>query len=155
EEFENIIVRAGSDGSTLRLRDVARVELGSKDYDFIGRINGQPATLVGIFLAPGANALEVAETVRARVEELSQRFPQGLDYKVPYDTPRFVEVSIHEVVETLVIAMVLVFLVVYLFLQNWRATLIPILAVPVSLLGTFAGLLALGYSINTLTLFGM
>ena len=155
EEFENILVRSDSDGSALRLRDVARVELGSKDYDFIGRINGQPATLVGIFLAPGANALEVAENVRARVHDLSQRFPQGLTYKVPYDTTRFVEVSIHEVVETLAIAMVLVFLVVYLFLQNWRATLIPIMAVPVSLLGTFAGLLALGYSINTLTLFGM
>jgi len=155
EEFENIIVRSNGDGSALRLRDVARVELGSKDYDFIGRINGQPATLVGIFLAPGANALEVAETVRARVQELSQRFPQGLSYSVPYDTTRFVEVSIHEVVETLAIAMVLVFLVVYLFLQNWRATLIPVMAVPVSLLGTFAGLLALGYSINTLTLFGM
>jgi HAE1 family hydrophobic/amphiphilic exporter-1/multidrug efflux pump len=155
EEFENILIRSGSDGSALRLRDVARIELGSKDYDFIGRINGQPATLVGIFLAPGANALEVAETVRGRVQELSQRFPDGLTYKVPYDTTRFVEVSIHEVVETLAIAMVLVFLVVYLFLQNWRATLIPIMAVPVSLLGTFAGLLALGYSINTLTLFGM
>ena len=155
EEFENILVRSDSDGSALRLRDVARVELGSKDYDFIGRINGQPATLVGIFLAPGANALEVAGNVRDRVQELSQRFPQGLTYKVPYDTTRFVEVSIHEVVETLAIAMVLVFLVVYVFLQNWRATLIPIMAVPVSLLGTFAGLLALGYSINTLTLFGM
>ena len=155
EQFENIIIRAESDGSALRLRDVARVELGSKDYDFIGRINGQPATLVGIFLAPGANALEVAENVRSRVQELSERFPQGLTYKVPYDTTRFVEVSIHEVLETLAIAMVLVFLVVYLFLQNWRATLIPVMAVPVSLLGTFAGLLALGYSINTLTLFGM
>ena len=155
EEFEDIIVRANPDGSALRLRDVARVDLGSKDYDFIGRINGQSATLVGVFLAPGANALDVADSVRTRVQELSARFPEGLTYKVPYDTTRFVEVSIHEVVETLAIAMLLVFLVVYLFLQNWRATLIPILAVPVSLLGTFAGLLALGYSINTLTLFGM
>ncbi len=155
EQFEDIIVRSNADGSSLRLRDVARVELGSKDYDFIGRINGQPATLVGIFLAPGANALDVAQTVRDRVQELSQRFPSGLDYKIAYDTTRFVEVSIHEVVETLVIAMILVFLVVYLFLQDWRATLIPIIAVPVSLLGAFGGLLALGYSINTLTLFGM
>jgi multidrug efflux pump len=154
-QFEDIIVRSNPDGSALRLGDVARVELGSKDYDFIGRINGQPATLVGIFLAPGANALAVAESVRDRVQELSQRFPEGLTYTVPYDTTRFVEASIHEVVQTLVIAMLLVFLVVYLFLQNWRATLIPIMAVPVSLLGTFAGLLALGYSINTLTLFGM
>ncbi|MFZ5510818.1 MAG: efflux RND transporter permease subunit [Pseudomonadota bacterium] len=154
-EFENIVLRAGSDGSILRLRDVARVELGSKDYDFVGRYNGQPATLVGIFLQPGANALDVAREVKRTVRELSARFPEGLSYAVPYDTTRFVEVSIREVVKTLAEAMVLVFLVVYLFLQNWRATLIPTLAVPVSLIGTFAGLLMLGYSINTLTLFGM
>ncbi len=154
-EFENIVLRAGSDGSILRLRDVARVELGSKDYDFVGRYNGQPATLVGIFLQPGANALDVAQEVKRTVKELSARFPEGLTYALPYDTTRFVEVSIREVVKTLAEAMVLVFLVVYLFLQNWRATLIPTLAVPVSLIGTFAGLLMLGYSINTLTLFGM
>jgi multidrug efflux pump len=154
-EFENIILRADSEGSTLRLKDVARVELGSKDYDFIGRVNGRPATLVGVFLQPGANALDVASNVKATVEELAQRFPAGLTYSVPYDTTRFVEVSIREVLKTLGEAMLLVFLVVYLFLQNWRATLIPTLAVPVSLIGTFAGLFALGYSINTLTLFGM
>src|SRR5881628_1536555 len=131
-EFENIIVRANPDGSTLRLKDVARVELGSKDYDFIGRVNGK-------------------KTVQA----LSARFPDGLTYSVPYDTTRFVEVSIREVLKTLVEAMALVFLVVFLFLQNWRATLIPFAAVPVSLIGTFAGLYLLGYSINTLTLFGM
>ncbi|WP_172203041.1 efflux RND transporter permease subunit [Niveibacterium sp. COAC-50] len=155
EEFENIIVRANPDGSSLRLKDVARVELGSKDYDFIGRINGHPATLVGIFLQPGANALDVAAEVKKTVSGMSERFPQGFTYSVPYDTTRFVEVSIREVLKTLGEAMVLVFLVVFLFLQNWRATLIPTLAVPVSLIGTFAGLHLLGYSINTLTLFGM
>lgn len=155
EEFEQIIVRSNEDGSALRLRDVARVELGSKDYDFIGRASGKPATLVGIFLQPGANALSVADEVKATLTELEQSFPAGLEYSVPYDTTRFVEVSIREVLKTLGEAMLLVFLVVFLFLQNWRATLIPILAVPVSLLGTFAGLQMLGYSINTLTLFGM
>jgi len=155
EQFENIVIRANPDGSILRLRDVARVELGSKDYDFIGRVNGKPATLVGIFLQPGANALETGKRVKAELTRLSERFPQGLTYSVPYDTTRFVAVSIREVVKTLGEAMVLVFLVVFLFLQNWRATLIPFAAVPVSLIGTFAGLLALGYSINTLTLFGM
>jgi len=155
EQFENIIVRANPDGSTIRLRDVARVELGSKDYEFIGRYNGRSATLVGIFLQPGANALEVAGVVKQTVAEMAGRFPAGLAYAIPYDTTRFVEVSIREVLKTLGEAMILVFLVVYLFLQNWRATLIPIIAVPVSLTGAFAGLLALGYSINTLTLFGM
>ncbi|MCC6532691.1 MAG: multidrug efflux RND transporter permease subunit [Burkholderiales bacterium] len=154
-EFEEIIVRANPDGSTLKLKDVARVELAAKDYEFIGRINGRPATLMGVFLLPGANALEVAERVRTTMRELSSRFPAGLAYSIPYDTTRFVEVSIREVLITLAEAMVLVFLVVYLFLQKWRATLIPIVAVPVSLIGTFAGLFALGYSINTLTLFGM
>src|SRR5579859_4464988 len=155
KEFEDIIVRANPDGSNLRLKDVARVELGSKDYEFIGRINGQQATLIGVFLLPGANALEVAQNVVKTVDEIVPRFPQGLAYTVPYDTTRFVKVSIREVVITLLEAMTLVVLVVFLFLQNWRATLIPIAAVPVSLIGTFAGLHVLGYSINTLTLFGM
>ena len=155
KEFEEVILRAAADGSALRLKDVARVELASKDYDFIGRINGKPATLVGVFLQPGANALAVAGDVKRTMAEIAKRFPQGLVYSIPYDTTRFVEVSIREVVETLLIAMLLVFLVVYLFLQSWRATLIPFAAVPVSLIGTFAGLLLLGYSINTLTLFGM
>ena len=155
KEFESVIVRSSPDGSTIRVRDVARVELGSRDYDFIGRYNGQDATLVGIFLQPGANALEVAQSVKNTVDKLKPNFPAGLEYAIPYDTTRFVQVSIHEVVLTLSIAVVLVFLVVYLFLQSWRATLIPIIAVPVSLIGTFAGLLMLDYSINTLTLFGM
>src|SRR5882672_10441231 len=154
-EFENIIIRANPDGSTLRLKDVARVELGSKDYEFMGRVNGKEAALVGVFLQPGANALEVAKNVKETVRTLSARFPDGMTYSVPYDTTRFVEVSIREVLKTLAEAMALVFLVVFLFLQNWRATLIPFAAVPVSLIGTFAGLLLLGYSINTLTLFGM
>ena len=155
QQFEDIVVRANGDGSVLRLKDVARVELGSKDYEFVGRVNGRPATLVGIFLQPGANALETGRRVQAEVLRLSERFPPGLAYSIPYDTTRFVRVSIREVVITLGEAMILVFLVVFLFLQNWRATLIPFSAVPVSLIGTFAGLLALGYSINTLTLFGM
>src|SRR3989475_150287 len=150
-EFENIIVRANPDGSTLRLKDVARVELGSKDYDFIGRVNGKEAVLVGVFLQPGANALDVSKNVKQAVQTLSARFPGGLTYSVPYDTTRFVEVSIREVLKTLAEAMLLVFLVVFIFLQNWRATLIPFAAVPVSLIGTFAGLYLLGYSINTLT----
>jgi hydrophobe/amphiphile efflux-1 (HAE1) family protein len=155
QEFENIVVRTDSDGSILRLRDVAQIELGSRDYEFRGRVNGQDATLVGIFLQPGTNALEVADEVNSVMGELSARFPEALEYSVVYDTTRFVKVSIREVVKTLLEAMVLVFLVIYLFLQNWRATLIPSIAVPVSLIGTFAGLHMLGYSINTLTLFGL
>jgi hydrophobe/amphiphile efflux-1 (HAE1) family protein len=154
-EFGEILVRSSPGGAAVRLKDVARIELGSKDYEFIGRYNGKSATLVGIFLQPGANAIDVAQSVTDRVDQLAARFPEGLAYSVAYDTTRFVEVSIKEVLKTLFEAMLLVFLVVYLFLQNWRATLIPIIAVPVSLLGTFAGLLMLGYSINTLTLFGM
>ena len=153
--FEEIIVRAGSGTSQVRLRDVARVELGSADYEFIGRVNGMPATLVGIFLQPGANALEVGAEVRKNLKELEQRFPEGLSMSISYDTTQFVRVSIEGVVKTLAEAMLLVFLVVLLFLQTWRATLIPMLAVPVSLVGTFAGLLLLGYTVNTLTLFGL
>ena len=154
-EFEEIIIRSNPDGSALRLKDVARVELASKDYDFIGRVNGRQSALLGIFLQPGANALDVAQDVGKTMAEISKRFPAGMEYQNVYDTTRFVKVSIREVVKTLLEAMALVFLVVFLFLQNWRATLIPFAAVPVSLIGTFAGLFLLGYSINTLTLFGM
>ncbi|KPH64214.1 efflux RND transporter permease subunit [Pseudoalteromonas porphyrae] len=154
-QFEEIIIRSNLDGSSLRLKDIARVELGSKDYNFSGTINGKEAVLLGIFLQPGANALDVAEEVNGVLAEIKQQFPVGLAHLNSYDTTRFVEVSIREVVITLIEAMILVFLVVYLFLQNWRATLIPTLAVPVSLLGTFAGMYMLGYSINSLTLFGM
>jgi hydrophobe/amphiphile efflux-1 (HAE1) family protein len=155
EEFENIIIRAEPNGSLLRLKDVARVELGAKDHEFMGRVNGKSATLIGIFLQPGANALATADLVTAEMNRLKERFPQGLAHAAVYDTTRFVAVSIREVAKTLAEAMLLVFLVVFMFLQNWRATLIPFAAVPVSLIGTFAGLLLLGYSINTLTLFGM
>src|SRR5690349_14572121 len=155
KEFEEILVRTNPDGSSLRLKDVARVELASKDYEFIGRMNGQQATLVGVFLLPGANALKVAQDVVKTVDEIKPRFPSGMVYSVPYDTTRFVKVSIEEVVKTLLIAILLVVAVVFIFLQDWRATLIPIVAVPVSLIGTFAGLYLLGYSINTLSLFGM
>ena len=155
KEFENIIIRSNADGSSLRLKDISRVELGSKNYDFDGRINGKEAVLLGISLQPGANALDVADEVNDTIAELETRFPSGLKHLLPYDTTRFVKVSIREVIKTLGEAMLLVFFVVFIFLQNWRATLIPIMAVPVSLLGTFAGLYMLGYSINTLTLFGM
>ncbi len=141
KEFEDIILRANPDGSRLRLKDVARIELAGKDYSFIGKYNGRPATLMGIFLQPGANALDAGKAVKARVDELKARFPKGLEYNIAYDTTRFVEVSIREVVYTLLEAMALVFLVIFVFLQNWRATLIPFAAVPVALLGTFAGLL--------------
>jgi HAE1 family hydrophobic/amphiphilic exporter-1/multidrug efflux pump len=155
EEFNQIVIRTNADGSTLRLQDVARVELGSKNYNFEGKFDGKSAVLLGIFLQPGSNALAVSDEVNATIAELEKQFPEGLAHALPYDTTRFVKVSIREVLKTLAEAMVLVFLVVFLFLQNWRATLIPTLAVPVSLLGTFAGLYLLGYSINTLTLFGM
>jgi multidrug efflux pump len=155
EEFENIILMSEPDGSSLRLKDVARVELGAKDYNFSGKHNGKPTVPMGVFLAPGANALDTADAVKAKMDELSKRFPAGITYSTVYDTTKFVRVSIIEVVKTLCEAMLLVFLVVYLFLQNFRATLIPFLAVPVSIIGSFAGMYALGFSINTLTLFGM
>src|SRR5690606_3038830 len=154
-EFANIVLRANPDGSLLRLKDVARVELGAQGYDFIGKVNGRPAVNMGVYLQSGANALDVAAAVRARMAELAQAFPAGIVHDIPFDTTTFIEVSIKEVVKTLVEAMVLVLLVVYLLLQSWRATFIPLLAVPVSLIGTFLGMLALGFSINTLTLLGL
>ena len=155
EEFEEIILRANPDGTSLRLKDVARVELGSQTYEFSGKYNNQPAVPIGLFLSPGANAVATAEAVKKRMEELSQNFPGGIEYKVAYDTTLFVNASIEEVIHTLIEAMILVFLVMYLFLHDWRATLIPCLAVPVSIVGAFAGMLLLGFSINTLTLFGL
>jgi multidrug efflux pump len=155
EEFANIIVRTAPGGATVRIRDVARVELGSKDYNLKGRVNGHPSANIGIFLQTGANALDTRKAVEATLKDLASRFPKGMEYTTPYDTTPFVTESIYEVLKTLGEAMVLVFLVVYLFLQSWRATIIPLLAVPVSLIGTLAGLHLLGYSINTLTLFGM
>jgi hydrophobe/amphiphile efflux-1 (HAE1) family protein len=155
EEFANIIVRTAPGGATVRIRDVARVELGSKDYNLKGRVNGHPSANIGVFLQTGANALDTRKAVEATLKDLKSRFPKGMEYATPYDTTPFVTESIYEVLKTLGEAMVLVFLVVYLFLQSWRATIIPTLAVPVSLIGTLAGLHLLGYSINTLTLFGM
>ncbi|MGC4096020.1 MAG: multidrug efflux RND transporter permease subunit [Nitrospira sp.] len=155
KEFEEMIVRALPNGSMVRLKDVARVELGAQSYVLEGRYNRKPTALLLTFLSPGANALDTVKRIRGEMDRLSKVFPPGVTYDIPYDTTRFVEVSIKEVVKTLGEAMVLVVLVVYLFLQSWRATLIPVLAVPVSLIGTFAGMAALGFSINTLTLFGL
>ena len=155
EEFANIIVRTAPGGSTIRIKDVARVELGSKDYNFYGRVNGHPAVPIGVFLQTGANALDTRKAVEKTLLELKAKFPEGMTYSTPYDTTPFVTESIFEVLKTLTEAMILVFIVVYLFLQSWHATIIPTLAVPVSLIGTMAGLHLLGYSINTLTLFGM
>ncbi|MBL8039269.1 MAG: efflux RND transporter permease subunit, partial [Nitrospira sp.] len=154
-EFEEMIVRAMPNGSMVRLRDVARVELGAQSYVLEGRYNRKPTALLLTFLSPGANALDTVKRIRGEMDRLSKVFPPGVTYDIPYDTTRFVDVSIKEVVKTLGEAMVLVILVVYLFLQSWRATLIPVMAVPVSLIGTFAGMAALGFSINTLTLFGL
>ncbi|ELY3836068.1 multidrug efflux RND transporter permease subunit AcrB [Cronobacter turicensis] len=155
EEFSKILLKVNQDGSRVLLRDVAKVELGGENYDIIARYNGQPAAGLGIKLATGANALDTAEAVRKTIAGLEPFFPSGLKVVYPYDTTPFVKISIFEVVKTLVEAIVLVFLVMYLFLQNFRATLIPTIAVPVVLLGTFAILAAFGYSINTLTMFGM
>ncbi len=155
DEFSKILLKVNQDGSRVLLKDVAKVELGGESYDVIARFNGQPASGLGIKLATGANALDTAAAVRATVEKLQPYFPAGLKVVYPYDTTPFVKISINEVVKTLVEAIVLVFLVMYLFLQNFRATLIPTIAVPVVLLGTFAILAAFGYSINTLTMFGM
>ncbi len=154
-EFANIIVKSAKGGSAIRISDVARVELGSKDYNLYGRVNGHPSANIGVFLQTGANALETRKAVEQTLKDLKAKFPEGMEYATPYDTTPFVTESISEVLKTLAEAMALVFVVVYLFLQSWRATIIPTLAVPVSLIGTMAGLHLLGYSINTLTLFGM
>ncbi len=155
ESFGDIIIRVGEDGSTVRVRDVARIELGSKSYDAFGLFNGQPAVVLAIYQLPGANALVVADAVKAEMEKLSKRFPDDIEYAVAYDTTRFVEASIEEVKETLFIAIALVLLVVFIFIQDWRSTLVPAIAIPVSLIGTFAGMLSLGYSLNMITLFGL
>ncbi|MBK5206477.1 MAG: efflux RND transporter permease subunit, partial [Polaromonas sp.] len=155
EEFGNVVLRANTDGSTVRLKDVARVELGAQGYATSARLNGKPSTGIGVQLTPSGNALAAAKAVRAKMEELKPYFPQGVTYAIPYDSSRFVSISIRQVAETLVEAVVLVFLVMFLFLQNWRYTIIPTIVVPVALLGTFATLLVLGFSINVLTMFGM
>ena len=154
-EFEDIILRTRSDGSILRVRDVARVELGAQNYGSFGRVGGKPSALVGVFQLPGANALEVSRGVQAAMARLAPSFPSGVHHERPYNTTEFVRVSIEEVVLTLFIAIGLVVLTVYVFLQDWRTTLIPTLTIPVSLVGTFAVIGAFGFSINTLTLFGL
>jgi hydrophobe/amphiphile efflux-1 (HAE1) family protein len=155
KEFNDIVVRARGDGSVVRISDIGQAKLGARSYDLIGRLNGTHTANALIYTRPGANALAVKQAVKARMDELQLRFPQGIQYAIPFDTTPFVSASIKEVSITLVEAMVLVTLVVFLFLQSWRATLIPMLAVPVSVIGTFLGLLAFGMSINVLTLFGL
>ncbi len=155
KEFGNIVLRANSDGSTVRLKDVARIELDAQSYATSARLNGKPSTGIGVQLSPTGNALATADAVRKRMGELAPFFPQGVKWEIPYDSSRFIRISISQVVETLLEAVALVFLVMFLFLQNWRYTVIPTLVVPIALLGTFGTLLALGFSINVLTMFGM
>ncbi|MGF1643301.1 MAG: efflux RND transporter permease subunit [Thiotrichales bacterium] len=155
EEFEQIVIRADGPKGVVRLGDIARIELGAESYVRKATVNGEPIVAMAVFLQTGANALDTAAAVKARLDALQKSFPPGVVYLVPYDTTKFIDASITEVVMTLAEAALLVVLVVFVFLQNWRATLIPIIAVPVSLIGTFAGLYAFGFSINTLTLFAM
>src|SRR6184192_2307744 len=155
EEFGQIVVRETPDGGTVRVRDVARIELGSQDYSVIGRLNGRPSAIIATYQLPGSNAVEAAASVTKLMAEMKQRFPEDIDYVVALDQTRAVTEGIKEIVKTLLIALALVILVVYLFLQGWRATLIPLLAVPVSLVGTFVFFPAFGFSVNTLSLFGL
>ncbi|ABE60583.1 efflux RND transporter permease subunit [Chromohalobacter israelensis] len=155
QEFGNIVLKVGEDGEILRLGDVARLEMGAGDYTLRSRLDGKEAVAIGIFQSPGANALQIRDQVVRTMDELATRFPPGVEYRTVYDTTLFVSDSIRSVIQTLLEAILLVVLVVTLFLQTWRASLIPLLAVPVSVVGTFAVLLLLGYSINTLTLFGL
>lgn len=155
EQFGDIVLRANEDGSSVRLRDVARIEVGGQSYDTSGRLDGKPSSFIGVQLSPTANALGTATAVHKKMEELAKYFPAGVKYTIPYDTSKFVKISIQEVIKTLLEAIVLVFLVMFLFLQNIRYTIIPTIVVPVALMGTFATLLLFGFSINVLTMFGM
>ncbi|MDB5841142.1 MAG: acriflavine resistance protein [Herminiimonas sp.] len=155
EEFGKIVLRANPDGSVVRLQDVARIEIGGQAYGTSARLDGKPTSAIGVQLSPTANALGTAKAVRAKLDELSKYFPPGVTYDIPYDTSKFVQISIEEVVKTLVEAVILVFLVMFLFLQNIRYTLIPAIVVPVALMGTLASMLMFGFSINVLTMFGM
>jgi multidrug efflux pump len=155
EQFGQVVLRANADGSTVRLKDVARIELGAQTYATSARLNGKPSTGIGVQLAPTGNAMATAKAVRTKMTELERFFPKGMKWAIPYDSSRFVDISIRQVAETLLEAVALVFLVMFLFLQDWRYTIIPTLVVPVALLGTFATLLAMGFSINVLTMFGM
>ena len=155
EEFENIVVRANADGSIIRVRDVARVSLEASSYTTESGMNGANAAVLGIYTVPGANAVEVAERVREAMDEISRNFPEGLEYEIPFDITSYISQSIHEVYKTLFEALFLVILVVFLSLQNWRASLIPLIAVPISLVGTFGFMLVMGFSLNLLTLLGL
>src|SRR6202043_3601328 len=155
EEFENVVVREAPDGGIVRVKDVARVEMGEKDYSIVSRLNGQPAAIIAVYQLPGSNAVQTAAGVRKLMAEMKQRFPQDMDYAISLDQTSAVTEGMREIIVTLLIAIVLVLLVVYLFLQDWRATLIPMLAVPVSLVGTFILFPLFGFSINTLSMFGM
>ncbi len=155
EQFENVIVREAPDGGTVRVKDVARVELGAQDYSIVSRLNGKPAIVIPVYQLPGSNAVQTAAGVRKLMAEMKQSFPQDMDYAISLDQTLAVTEGIKEIIETLLIAIALVILVVYLFLQDWRATLIPLLAVPVSLVGTFALFPLFGFSINTLSMFGL
>jgi multidrug efflux pump len=155
EQFGNVIIKADGPRGILYLKDVARIELGAQSYNVRSALNGKPGVAMGVFLQTGANALDTANNIKLKMKELQARFPEGLEYSIPYDTSEFVKATIGEVFKTLAEALVLVVLVVFLFLQNWRATLIPIIAVPISLIGTFAGLYLMGFTINLLTLFAM
>jgi HAE1 family hydrophobic/amphiphilic exporter-1 len=155
EQFGDIVLRASPDGQIVRLKDVARIELGTQTYNLLSRLNGQPSAGIAVYQLPGSNAVQTVKNVRAEVDKLSGKFPQDIHYVIAHDTTKAVSAGIHEIVETLLISLVLVIIVVYIFLQSWRATLIPLLAVPVSLIGTFAVFPMLGFSINTLSLFGL
>src|SRR3984893_5679390 len=155
EEFGQIVVRETPDGGTVRVRDVARIELGAQDYTVAGRLNGKPSAIIATYQLPGSNAVDAANGVRKLLAEMRQRFPEDMDFAMALDTTRSVTEGIKEIVKTLLIALALVILVVYLFLQGWRATLIPLLAVPVSLVGTFVLFPVFGFSVNTLSLFGL
>jgi HAE1 family hydrophobic/amphiphilic exporter-1 len=155
EQFDEIIVKTGEGGRITRLKDIARIELGAKVYDITSRLNGAPSASIAVYQLPGSNALEVSKRVRAAMDEMSEFFPEGLEYSVPYDTTMFVDASIKQVYVTLAQAAALVFLVLFIFLQDWRATLIPAVTIPVSLIGTLAVMLAMGFSLNMLTLFAL
>jgi len=155
EQFENIIIKTGQGGRITRIKDVARVELGSKTYSVTGVLDGKPTAILAVYQLPGANAIDLAKKIRAKMKKLKGAFPQGLEYEIPFDTTLFVQASIDEVVETLFIAIILVFLTIFVFLQDWRATLIPAATIPVSLIGAFIAMGMLGFSLNMVTLFGI
>ncbi|BAK72930.1 efflux RND transporter permease subunit [Arcobacter sp. L] len=154
-QFGNIVIRANEDGSTLKLKDITTIELGASDYSVQTRLNGAPSIPIGVFLQSGANSLETADAIKKALEDASKSFPDDITYSIPYDSTDFISASIHDVIKTFIEALLLVILIIFIFLQSWRATIIPFIAVPVSIVGAFAGMYALGFSINLLTLFGL